>query len=155
MGEFMIRIKKLLINILIPNIIGLLSALIGRVSTEYNNFKPVWTPPGIVFPIIWTILYVLLGISSYLICESNATYKNDALKVYGINILVNGLWSILFFRFKLFLISFIVIVVLIILTLIMIKKYFRINKVAALLQIPYLIWLCIALVLSYNVLLIN
>lgn len=152
----MIKIKSLIVNILIPNIIGFLSAIIGKVSTEFDKFeKPTWTPPGIVFPIVWTILYILMGISSYLIYESNTSYKESALKVYAINILINGLWTILFFRLKLFFISFLTIIVLIVLTIIMIYKYYRINKLAGLLQIPYLIWLCVALALSYNVYLLN
>ena len=152
----MIKIKSLIINILIPNAIGFISSLLGRVSSEINNFeKPFWTPPGIVFPIVWTILYILMGISSYIIYESNTSYKKDALKVYALNILINGLWSILFFRLKLFFISFITIIVLIILTIIMIIKYYKINKVAGYLQIPYLIWLFIALALSFNVYLLN
>lgn len=152
----MIKYKSLIINILIPNVIGFISSLLGKVSTEFDAFnKPTWTPPGIVFPIVWTILYILMGISSYLIYESNNTYKNSALKVYGSNILINGLWSILFFRFKLFFVSFLTIIILIILTLIMIIKYFKINKAAGLIQIPYLIWLFVALALSYNVYLLN
>ena len=152
----MIKIKSLIVNILIPNIVGFLSSILGKVSTEFNNFeKPSWTPPGIVFPIVWFILYVLMGISSYLIYESNTSYKYDALKIYGINLFINGLWSIFFFRLKLFFLSFITVIILIILTIIMIYKYYKINKVAGLLQIPYLIWLCVALVLSYNVYLLN
>lgn len=152
----MIKIKSLIINILIPNAIGFISAILGKVSTEINMFnKPSWTPPGIVFPIVWTILYILMGISSYLVYESNDVDKKESLIVYGINIIINGLWSILFFRLKLFLLSFLTIIVLIILTVIMIIKYYRINKAAGLLQIPYLIWLLVALALSYSVYLLN
>lgn len=152
----MIKIKSFIINILIPNIIGFLSSIIGKVSDNFNTFnKPNWTPPGIVFPIVWTILYILMGISSYIIYESDTTYKKDALKVYAANILINGLWSILFFRLKLFFVSFITVILLIALTIIMIIKYYKINKAAGLLQIPYLIWLCVALALSYSVYTLN
>ena len=152
----MIKIKNLIINILIPNIVGFLSAILSKVSDNIDTFnKPSWNPPGIVFPIVWTILYILMGISSYLVYESNTTYKNRALKVYAINLLINGLWSILFFKLKLFFVAFITIIVLIILTIIMIIRYYKINKVAGLLQIPYLIWLCVALALSYNVFILN
>ena len=152
----MLNIKSLIVNILIPNIVGFVSSILGKVSTEFDKFeKPSWTPPGIVFPIVWTILYILMGISSYLIYESNTTYKEEALKVYAINLLINGLWSIIFFRIKLFFLAFITIIVLIVLTIIMIIKYYRINKIAGLLQIPYLLWLFVALVLSYNVFMLN
>lgn len=150
------KIKNLIVNILIPNIIGFLSSVLGKVSTEFNAFKkPTWTPPGIVFPIVWTILYILMGVSSYLIYESNSVEKDDALKIYGMNIIINGLWSIIFFRFKLFFLAFITVIILIILTIIMIIKYYKINKVAGLIQIPYLIWLFVALALSYNVYILN
>lgn len=150
------KIKSLIVNILIPNIIGFLSSVLGKVSTEFNTFKkPTWTPPGIVFPIVWTILYILMGVSSYLIYESNSVEKDDALKIYGMNIIINGLWSIIFFRFKLFFLAFITVIILIILTIIMIIKYYKINKVAGLIQIPYLIWLFVALALSYNVYILN
>ena len=152
----MINIKSLIINVLIPNVIGFLSSIIGKVSDNFNTFnKPSWTPPGIVFPIVWTILYILMGISSYIVYESDTTYKKDALKVYAANILINGLWSILFFRLKLFFVSFITVIILIVLTIIMIIKYYKINKAAGLLQIPYLIWLCVALALSYSVYTLN
>lgn len=150
------KIKELIINIAIPNIVGFISSILSKVSTNFDSFtKPQWTPPGIVFPIVWTILYVLMGVSSYLIYNSNTTYKYDALKVYGINLLINGLWSIIFFRLKLFLLAFILVIVLIGLTIIMIYKYYKIDKIAAYLQIPYLLWLIVALLLSYNVFILN
>ena len=152
----MIKIKSLIINVLIPLAVGLVSSFISKVSTEFNNFnKPMWTPPGIVFPIVWTILYVLMGISSYIIYESNDIYKKKALSIYGLNLFINGMWSIFFFRFKLFFLSFILIMLLIALTIVLIIKYYKINKTAAFLQIPYLLWLFVALALSYNVFILN
>ena len=150
------KIKELIISILIPNIVGGISALLSKVSDNIDTFnKPTFTPPGIVFPIVWTILYILMGISSYLVYKENNTYKSSALKIYAVQLIINGLWTIIFFRLKAFLLAFIAIIILIILTIIMIYKFYQINKVAGLLQIPYLIWLCVALVLSYNVLILN
>lgn len=150
------KIKELIISILIPNAVGGISALISNVGENINTFnKPSFTPPGIVFPIVWTILYILMGISTYLIYNENNTYKTSALKIYAIQLVINGLWSIVFFRFKAFFLAFILIIVLILLTIIMIYKFYQINKVAGLIQIPYLIWLIVALILSYNVFLLN
>lgn len=150
------KIKEIIISILIPNAIGFLSALLSNVKDSFDTFnKPSFTPPGIVFPIVWTILYILMGISSYLIYKDNSTYKNGALKVYAIQLILNGLWSIIFFKFKAFFLAFIIIIILIILTIIMIYKFYKINKVAGLLQIPYLIWLVLALILSFNVFILN
>ena len=147
---------KLLISILIPNIIGGISAFLSKVSENIDKFnKPSFTPPPIVFPIVWTILYILMGISSYIIYKENNTYKNKALKVYILQLIINVLWTIIFFRFKAFLLAFITIIILIVLTIIMIYKFYEINKLAGLLQIPYLIWLIIAAILSFYVLILN
>lgn len=150
------NLKEKIISILIPNAVGALSALLSKVGENVDKFnKPLWTPAPIVFPIVWTILYILMGISSYIIYNSNTTYKKDALKIYAIQLIINGLWSIIFFRFKWFLLATITIIILIVLTIIMIIKFYRINKLAGLLQIPYLLWLCLAFILSLNVYLLN
>ena len=150
------KIKEIIIAILIPIGVGLLSSLLSNVMNNFDSFnKPSFTPPGIVFPIVWTILYILMGISSYLIYKDNSTYKNNALKIYIIQLILNGLWSIIFFKFKAFFLAFLLVIVLIIVTIIMIYRFYKINKVAGLLQIPYLIWLVFALVLSLNVFLLN
>ena len=150
------KTKGIIISILIPNIIGIISALISNISDNINTFnKPSITPPGLVFAIVWTILYVLMGISSYLIYSDNSNYKNKPLIIYGIQLLLNGAWTILFFKYKLFLLSFIIILVLIILNIYLIIEYYKINKPAAYLQIPYIIWLVFASILSYYVYILN
>ena len=149
-------IKEIIISILIPNVVGGLSAILSKISENIDKFiKPSFTPPPIVFPIVWSILYILMGISSYLIYKDNSTYKKDALKIYVIQLLINGLWSIVFFRLKWFLLSTILIAILIVLTIIMIIKFYKLNKTAGLLQIPYLLWLCLAFILCLNVYLLN
>ena len=155
MGEIM-KIKELITSIIIPNIVGGVSALIANIGKNIDTFnKPEFTPPKIVFPIVWTILYILMGISSYLIYKENNLNKKSALFIYALQLIINGLWTIIFFKFKAFLLALIIIIVLIILTIIMIYKFYTINKTAGLLQIPYLIWLIVALILNYNVLLLN
>ena len=150
------KIKEIIISILIPNTIGFLSALISNINDNINTFnKPVFNPPGIVFPIVWTILYILMGLSSYIIYNDNSTYRKKPLILYIIQLLINGLWSIVFFKYKLFLIAFILIIVLIILNIYIIIEYYKINKPAALLQIPYILWLIFAAILSYSVYILN
>ena len=80
---------------------------------------------------------------------------NKPLIIYGIQLLLNGAWTILFFKYKLFLLSFIIILVLIILNIYLIIEYYKINKPAAYLQIPYIIWLVFASILSYYVYILN
>lgn len=152
----MIKWKNLLINVLIPNILGFLGSLIGNVQNGFDGiYKPALTPPAIVFPIVWTILYILMGISSYLILESTNDNKKGALMIYGIQLLLNASWTYFFFNLNWFLFSFILVIIILILVIIMFKKFYGINKTAAYLQIPYVIWLIFAAILSYNVFLLN
>lgn len=117
--------------------------------------KPAFTPPAIVFPIAWTILYILMGISSYLIFESDSSEKDSALLIYGIQLVINSLWTFFFFNLKLFLFSFVLVLIILLLVIIMTIKFYKINKTAAYLQIPYVVWLIFAAILSYNVFLLN
>lgn len=152
----MIKWKKLLINILIPNVLGFLGSLIGNVQNGFDGiFKPSFTPPAIVFPIAWTLLYILMGISSYIISESSSENKGSAFVIYGIQLLLNASWTYFFFNLNWFLVSFMLIIVILALVILMIKEYYDINKTAAFLQIPYVIWLIFAAILSYNVYLLN
>ena len=152
----MIKWKNLIICILIPIIIGFLGSLAGNVMNGFDGiYKPSFTPPAIVFPIAWTILYILMGISSYLIYESDSNDKKDALLLYGIQLVINSLWTYFFFNLKWFLFSFILVLIILLLVIIMILKFYKINKTAAYLQIPYVIWLVFAAVLSFNVFLLN
>lgn len=152
----MIKWKNLIISILIPNILGFLGSLIGNANSGFENInKPFFTPPGIVFPIAWAILYILMGISSYIIYESDDLGKLEALRIYGIQLVVNSLWTLFFFKLNWFLFSFILVLIILGLVIVMVLKFYNIDKVAAYLQIPYILWLCFASVLSLNVYLLN
>ena len=152
----MIKWKKLIICILIPTILGFFGSFIGNVQNGFDGIiKPSFTPPAIVFPIAWTILYILMGISSYLISDSDDVNKNKALIIYGIQLVLNVSWTFFFFNLNLFLFSFLLVIIILILTILMIKEFYKINKTAAYLQFPYLIWLIFAAFLSYNVYLLN
>ena len=83
------KIRDIIISILIPNTIGIISALLSDISNNIDTFnKPSFTPPGILFPIAWTILYILMGISSYIIYNDNSTYKKKPLILYIIQLLI-------------------------------------------------------------------
>ena len=127
--------KKLIIFILVPLLLGALVGLITVPNSNVNSIIPAW-----IFPIVWTILYILMGISSYLVYRDS----NEVPKIYIIQLVCNLLWSCIFFTFKLFIIAYIWILLLILLVIIMIKEFIEVNKLAGYLQIPYLIWLCIA-----------
>ena len=152
----MIKWKNLIISILIPVIIGFLGSIVGNVMNGFDGInKPAFTPPAIVFPIAWTILYILMGISSYLIFESDSSEKDSALLIYGIQLVINSLWTFFFFNLKWFLFSFVLVLIILLLVIVMIIKFYKINKTAAYLQIPYVVWLIFAAILSYNVFLLN
>lgn len=151
----MINVKKYFKSILIPAILG---GIIGIIISGYLDYeileKPLLSPPNIVFPIVWTILYVLMGIS-YGILDDKLLVDSDINKIYYTQLIVNLLWSIFFFVFKWRLFSFIWIILLIILVILMIIKFYSKNRISGLLQIPYLIWILFASYLNLFVYLLN
>lgn len=134
-----INYKKLSIFILIPLILGTIVGLLTTPNSNIDSILPPW-----IFPVVWTILYTLMGISSYLIYEKT----NEISKIYISQLIVNLIWPFIFFKFKLFTLAFIWILLLILLVIIMIKEFLSKNKLAGYLQIPYLIWLFIATILN-------
>ena len=155
-----INLKRLMIAVLIPLAVGGLSALLsGNISGKYADFtQPPLSPPSIVFPIVWTILYTLMGIASYLVYEQpsvNKAKKKDALIYYGLQLFFNFLWSIIFFRFDAYGLAFVVIIMLIALVIITMLKFRKINKIAFYLLIPYLVWLLFATYLNLGVAILN
>ena len=150
------NLKKLFISILIPVGLGALVGFITSGSTNYSNLnQPSFAPPAIVFPIVWTILYTLMGISSYIISESNSQNKEKAISTYWIQLIINLLWSIIFFAFDLKVLAFFWIILLIVFVVKMIKQFLSINKTAGYLQIPYLLWLIFAAILNLSIIFLN
>lgn len=148
--------SALIIAILIPLAVGTLSALFSRNMSLYSTInKPPLSPPGFIFPIVWIILYILMGISSYLVYESNNPNKSDALKTYAIQLFFNFWWSIIFFRFSLYLFAFLWLLVMIALIVIMIYKFYHIRAISAYLQIPYLLWCLFAAYLNFMIYRLN
>ncbi len=130
-----IDIKKLLFYILVPLLGG---AIVGFLtSSDTKSYDGIL--PGIVFPIVWSILYILLGISSYIVRKDD-----DLIAIYKLNLVVNLAWSFIFFTFNMKILAFLWIIFLIIITIYMLIKFYKYNKVSAYLLIPYIIWLFIA-----------
>ncbi len=152
-----IKLRPLIISISISLGLGILSGLLTMNSfNDYKNLNlPPLSPPSFIFPIVWTILYILMGISSYIIYTSNNENIHLALRIYDIQLIVNLMWPILFFNFKQYLLSFIWLVLLIILVTIMIIKFYKINKFSGYLQLPYLIWTLFAGYLNLGVYILN
>lgn len=142
--------KKFIIILLITFGIALLPTIFINFDTD-SLVKPLLFPPKISFPIVWTILYFLMSISLYL----SSKYNKNLYKVYGIQLILNSLWSPLFFMFKTYLFSTIELLILIIFVAIMIKEMKLENKLSAYLQIPYFIWLLFALYLNVSIYILN
>lgn len=142
-------IKKYL-PIFIPLILGTIIGLIINTDSYATINKPILSPPSIVFPIVWSILYLIIGYSYY-----KSSRSNDINKVYYIQLIINLTWSIIFFNFKLYFIAIIWIMVLIYFVIKMIKLFYKDNKILEYINIPYLIWLLFALYLTIFVYLLN
>ena len=151
MSRFKIYAKSILIPIVIGGIVG----IIISGSIDYNSLqKPIFAPPAILFPIIWTILYILMGVS-YGILEDKLLNDLKTKFIFYLQLLVNALWPIAFFILKWRLFAFIWIILLDILVLLMIINFYKKNKVSGLLQIPYFLWSSFASYLNLFIYLLN
>lgn len=150
----MIHIKKLF-YLFFPLISG---SLIGIIISKFINYsvliKPPLSPPSIIFPIIWTIIYILMGIS-YLIFKNNTFYTKKEDTIYYFQLIVNLLWSIFFFIFKWYFFSIIWTILLLILVIYLIYLFFKKTKLSAYLNIPYLLWLIFATYLTIGIYILN
>ena len=154
------KIKQYAIGIAIPLLVGGFSAFLTRNNMDlYSDVKmPPFAPPSILFPIVWTILYILMGISSVLVYREPAVPVADkkmALYYYFASLIVNFLWNIVFFNNRAFFITFLMIILLFFLIIKTITEYYKINKTAAYLQIPYALWVAFAGILNFAVWYLN
>lgn len=149
--------KQLVIAIAIPLLLGVISGLLTmNGAKEFSSVnQPALSPPAWLFPVAWTILYTLMGISSYLIYSSGDENSKNALIVYALSLAVNITWPFFFFNFEAYLFSFIWLLILWVLVAVTIFLYWKINKPAALLQIPYILWLTFAAYLNFGVYVLN
>ncbi len=151
----MSKIKIYAKSILIPLILGGIVGLIISGAIDYNELqKPFLSPPSILFPIVWTILYILMGVS-YGILQANAQVDGEINIIYYLQLLINLLWPILFFVLDWRLFSFIWILLLVILVFNMVIKFYKRNKLSGLLQVPYLLWTLFASYLNLFIYLLN
>lgn len=154
-----IKWKTLAICVAIPVLTGLLAAFISRGSMDAFEAmtKPPLSPPGWLFPVVWTVLYVLMGIASYFVVTSGAPQAQitSAIKTYGLQLLFNFLWTFWFFNLQLYYFSFIWLVALWALIILTIIKFSKISRTAAYLLIPYLIWVTFAGYLNLGIAILN
>ncbi|MBQ9744263.1 MAG: tryptophan-rich sensory protein [Clostridia bacterium] len=154
------RVKIYIVSILIALGTGALSASLVKDSIDiYGKInRPPLSPPSILFPIVWTILYVLMGISSAMIYERRSnriTESQNALSLYGANLIVNFTWSIIFFGFNKYIFSFIWLLFLLFIIIQMILSFKKLYAPAAYLQIPYAVWVAFAGYLNLAIAILN
>lgn len=150
---------SILFYIFTAEAVGGLSALItGSFSDFFLTYKePPLLPPGWLFPVVWTVLYALMGYSAHLVSVSEADNgeKKRALTVYWLQLAFNFSWSIVFFKFEMLWGGFAVIVILLVLICLMSVLFGKMNSKAGLLNIPYIIWVAFATYLNLATALIN
>ena len=148
--------KKLLASLAVPLAVGGLSALLTKDSMEtFDSLnKPALSPPGWLFPVVWTVLFVLMGLACYLVVTSGRSNR-AALTLYGVQLLFNLLWSLIFFRAGAYLAAFIWLILLWLLISATTVLFYRISKPAGLLMLPYLLWVTFAGYLNLLIYLLN
>lgn len=151
MSKFKIYAKSILIPLVLGGVVGFLIS--GSMNYDSLNQPPL-SPPAIIFPIVWTILYILMGVS-YGILESNNQVDNSIKYIYYAQLIVNLLWPIAFFVLEWQLFAFIWILLLDVLVLAMVIKFFKANKLSGALQLPYLAWVLFASYLNLGTYLLN
>ncbi len=153
------KIIQLSLSIFICLSIGAVSgiATASGIKTWYITLeKPFFNPPNYLFGPVWTTLYILMGISFYMILQTpKSEIRKKAITIFIIQLVLNFCWSFLFFKFNLLGISFIEIILIWISILLMIMTFYKIDKKAALLQIPYLLWVTFASILNGSIWFLN
>lgn len=151
--------KPYVISVAIALGVGGLSGLLsmgGMEAYATSVLKPNLTPPGWLFPVVWSVLYVLMGISAAIVWLSDeSTARSRGLNLYVAQLIVNFFWSLIFFNAQAFGFAVIWLLLLWVLVLLMILQFYKVNRLAALLQIPYLVWLTFAAYLNIGVWVLN
>ena len=152
------KLKIYGIFLLITGAVGGLSALLTNMGMESYRAaqKPMLTPPEVVFPVVWSILFTLMAISAARVwLTDNSRMRNRSMLLYGLQLVFNFFWSVLFFNFRAYGFSVLWLIILWVLILLMIIQFYKSDKSAGLLQIPYLLWVSFALYLNFMVWVLN
>lgn len=151
--------KNYVFWIAVTEAVGLVAGLLTREATQIYKtsvIKPVLSPPAILFPIVWTVLYALMGVSAARISLlPKAKRTKEALYIYCTQLFFNFFWSIIFFNLQAFSFAFFWLVILWALILVMILKFRKLDMLSGNLQIPYLVWVSFAGYLNLGVWLLN
>lgn len=150
--------KSLLIALGIPLAVGGAGALLSGGMSDYGAMvKPPLSPPGWVFPVVWSALYLTMGLASWLVWKTEAPVhrKRRALILYGAQLAVNFIWPLIFFGAEMYMTALVVLVILWVLILLTIRAFSEINERAGDLLIPYILWVSFAAYLNLGIFLLN
>lgn len=149
---------RLLIALTLPQLVGAIGSLftLPAIPSWYASLnKPNFTPPSWLFGPAWTLLYLLMGIALYLVWGQKTKQAKTALKLFWLQLILNGLWSIVFFGLRSPLLAFIEIVALWVVLVFTTKKFYQLSQPAGLLLVPYLLWVSFAAVLNFAIVRLN
>lgn len=149
-----INFKKLFVFIIATFLLGNLFTVFSMNTEFYKSLEKPFNLPSIIFPIVWSVLFILMSISLYIVSENKKTETKSYI-LYFVQLFINSLWTLFFFKFKLFLFSFLWIFIILFFVTLMIINFYKINKVSAYLQIPYVLWLLFAGFLNYSIYYLN
>lgn len=151
------NLRIFLISLILPAIVGIAGSI--AVSSGMDMFdmlvKPSFTPPGWLFGVVWTVLYFLMGCSAYFIKTSHSYDISSAMQPYYIQLALNFIWVMFFFRFGMLWSSVVILLFLIASIILTVINFSKINKTAAYLFIPYLLWCAFALFLNISIAVLN
>ncbi len=154
-GDWKEHIVGLIISIAIAEGVGILSSLFTKGSMQqYQQLThPSFSPPGWIFPIVWSLLFLLMGIASYRVYREGIQRTNvkNALGFYVVQLIFNFFWTIIFFSLKLRGFAFIWIIILLTLIIITAMRFYKIDKSSAYLMIPYILWVSFASILNFSI----
>ncbi len=153
------RVGTLIIALTIPILVGMISAFLSAQGMEiYGSMnKPPLSPPAWVFSVAWTVLYLMMGLSSYFIVTADAdnSEKLKAMRLYAVQLVINFVWSLIFFNLGAYLVAFIWLMGLWFVVIICAVKFHGISKMAAYLLVPYIFWLTFAAYLNMGAFILN
>lgn len=153
----MVNKFRLIISILVCELAGVIGSFFTSSITGWYAAlaKPSFNPPSWIFGPVWVFLYFLMGISLYLVWNSNSKQKRSAIIIFSVQLFLNAMWSIIFFGLNNIFLAFVDIILLWIFILIAIIYFYRINKTSSYILMPYFIWVSFAVLLNYRILALN
>ncbi len=159
-SKAMKKITKLIISLIVSHAAGIIGSIatFNAVNTWYLTIqKPVFTPPGWLFGPAWLTLYTLMGIALYLVWDRGIREQRvrTAISLFAVQLVLNTLWSILFFGFQAPLYAFVEIMFLWLFILLTMVQFFQISKAAGWLLVPYILWVSFAAILNLSIVLLN